>query len=206
MLRLATKYATSGLFLLGWGLAACSGAGGDVPPPVQEIANPVDPGWNASLCPPESEARGWKIGDTLPPLTLKDCDGQPYELNQLCGAQEMWLYAIHGWCSHCRVTSSEAEAIHDSFVGRGLVSVQVLVQTTSGGIPTAQDCQQWRKQYKHQDVITLYDDQLALKPLWDQSLTSLHVFVDRQQKIRGKLYSSNRGRIAEEIEKVLGSP
>jgi hypothetical protein len=171
-------------------LGACSGneAGG--------------PGLGPELCPAPADA-GYEVGQLLPTLEVRDCDGNAFSLDALCGAEALWIFAAHGWCPLCQSVGENAESLHDSFAGTGLVSINVIVQDPDYEAPDAAYCQKWRDINGHDDVITLFDPAGVLLPLWSES-SSLSAFVSADRRIVSKLeHDSNLEHIAAGIEGAL---
>lgn len=48
------------------------------------------------LCPP-SGPFGSREGETIPDVTLPDCEGRPHRLQGLCDKNAAWLYTLAGW-------------------------------------------------------------------------------------------------------------
>ncbi|MEJ7730828.1 MAG: hypothetical protein WKG00_16620, partial [Polyangiaceae bacterium] len=120
-----------------------------------------------------------------------------------CGAEALWIFAAHGWCPLCQSVGKQAETLHDSFAGSGLVSVNVVVQDPDFGPPDAAYCKKWRDLNGLEDVITLFDPEGELLPLWSDS-TSLSAFVSADRRIVSKLeHDSNIEHIAAGIEGAL---
>jgi hypothetical protein len=161
--------------------------------------------WGSAKCEAVSSALplGLKTGDRLGSVVVKDCDGNAVTLDQYCGASALWVFAAHGWCPHCQLVAKNAEAIHSSFGGRNLASVNILVQTASRGVPTAQDCKAWKEAYKMNNVVALYDDTGATEGLWDTNSTALSVFVSRDRTIVSKSHTDVTASLTKSIETSL---
>lgn len=161
--------------------------------------------WGADKCPalPSGATAGLVTGNQLGKLVVKDCDGNDVSLDQFCGASALWIFAAHGWCPHCQLVSKNAEAIHASFAGRNLASVNILVENASYETPTAQDCKAWKTANKLQNVVALYDPKGATRGLWDNNTTSLSVFVDAHRVIVAKSHTDSTSVLKTSIEKAL---
>lgn len=140
------------------------------------------------MAPPAGVEIGTEIGQQLPNFIIKDCDGQDYSLEQICGADGVWLFAAFGWCPLCKNVSQNAEALHDSFAGKGLASAIVVVETAALEPPTENYCQIWREMYGLEDVLTLYDPSGSFVDIWPQKTSSLSVFLDHDRIVVDKLY------------------
>ena len=77
----------AGFFDMGVGEAPDAGFGAD--------AGFEDSGV-ASLCPPEGPF-GIRAGQQLPPLELRDCDGNTHNLHELCDAKASYTFVFAGW-------------------------------------------------------------------------------------------------------------
>ena len=133
-----------------------------------------------------SEA-SFDVGDKLTGIVVKDCDNNDVSLDKFCAADALFIFAAHGWCPLCKKVSSEAEAIHDSFAGMNLASVNIVVETGLGDVPDADYCKLWRDQNKEEDVVTLFDPTGAVLTLWPDDTSSLSAFVDHSCLITGRL-------------------
>ena len=52
-------------------------------------------GWGPEYCP--TGTAGNAIGQMLAQLSLVDCEGNPVEIDAICGADAGWLFFAHGW-------------------------------------------------------------------------------------------------------------
>jgi hypothetical protein len=174
--------------------AAAGGAG--------QGAGGADGSWGPEHCPAAANV-GYEVGQQLPDITVKDCDGADVSLAELCGASALWIFAAHGWCPLCQSVSAQAEAIHDAHAGQNLASVNIVVADGQDGPPTAEYCKLWRDQHGHADVITLYDPTGSILALWSGS-TSLSAFVSSDRVIVSKLeHDSNVDHIEAGIATAL---
>jgi thiol-disulfide isomerase/thioredoxin len=157
-------------------------------------------------CPaaPSGVTPGFDLGDQLAPRTFKNCDGEPVSLDAYCGARGLWLFFAHGWCPHCQKTAGFMEGVVTDYAGAGLVGVNILMETGSGGVPDAGSCREWRDTFGLERAVTLYDDTGASAALWDTPYTALSVFVDRDRVIVHKAHSDDEAQIRGMLELVLG--
>ena len=49
-----------------------------------------------ALCPPQGPY-GSRQDDTIPPVMLKDCDGNLHNLHDLCQKRASWFFVFAGW-------------------------------------------------------------------------------------------------------------
>jgi len=162
-------------------------------------------GWGTNQCPaaPEGVTVGVGTGDQLEDIMLKDCEGNPVSLSEVCGADATWLFFAHAWCPHCKKSSAFMEDVHASYEGTNLATVNILVETSSQGRPDAAACAGWRSAYDHKEVITLYDESGASFALWEENYTALNVFLDKNHVITEKHHSDYRGDVESGIEGAL---
>ena len=57
---------------------------------------PMPPDISVSACPPTGPF-GYEIGDMLTNIGYEDCDGNPVELHDLCGANAGLVFNFYGW-------------------------------------------------------------------------------------------------------------
>ncbi len=164
-----------------------------------------DGGWGQDLCASAIDgiSPGFKLTNQLASMTLKNCDGEPVDLLDFCGAKGMWIFLAHGWCPHCKATTWMQEEVHDEWSAQGLATINVLVQTSSYGTPTAQDCKQWALQAGFEDVVALYDDSGTSQVLWESNYTALNVFVNDLQIITSKIHSDVKSQIEQQLTNLL---
>lgn len=160
----------------GGGLGGGGGSGGQ------------DPGWGPDQCPatPPGVGVGLEVGDQLADIVVKTCAGEDVSLTQFCGANGLFIFASHGWCPLCQSVSEQMEAMHDSFEGQDLASVNIVVATGANEPPDAAYCALWREEHGQEDVVTLFDPTGAVLALWSGS-SSLSAFIDEDRVIVSKL-------------------
>lgn len=188
-------------------VAACSSpdaapnATGDAGPfeqPVRTDAGAPDAGgatsdggatWGAAKCPglPAGKTVGLETGQQLARLTVKDCDGNDYSLESVCGSSATWLFVAHGWCPYCKSVSKDAETTLSTYAGKNVAAVNVLVENAASQPPTMTDCKAWRDTYGLTNVIALYDPDGVTRGLFNEGSSALSVFLDRDRVIRGKI-------------------
>lgn len=204
-------------------LAACSSttapsATGDAGPYARPIPSGGDASstqdaggssWSASKCPalPAGKSVGLATGEQLPRLVVKDCDGNDYTLDNVCGSSATWLFVAHGWCPYCKSVTKDAEATLASYAGRNLAAVNVLVENAASLPPTMTDCKAWRDTYGLTNVIALYDPDGVTKGLFDAGSSALSVFVDGDRVIRSKIiHTDDPAAIKAGIDGALAPP
>lgn len=186
------------------------GAGATAPAPAatptSEGERQAPPAPQGSRCPPTPAGvtAGLATGDRLGAIVVKDCDDHEVSLDSLCGADALWIFAAHGWCSHCQAASRSAEAIRASFAGRNLAAVNILVETPSGEPPSARDCRAWKAANGLDAVMALYDPRGATRGLWDNDESALSVLVDRRWVIVSKAHTDRPTELETLIDSALG--
>ena len=120
------------------------------------------------------------------------------------GASALWIFAAYGWCPLCQSVSGKQEAIHDSFAGQDLASVNIVVATAMGDPPDADYCKLWRDTHGLTDVATFFDPTGATLALWPGGSSSLSAYVSGDRIIVSKLvHESDTATIEGEIQKAL---
>ncbi len=204
----ARASAVAFLFAASVGVVACSGgaasdstAGGAA----GGVASTSKGSSSKYACPaaPKDVDTGTFVGDQLPSLMVKDCDGNDVSLDQYCGAAGMWLYVVHTWCPHCNKVGDYAEELATSYKGKNVVSVQIVYQNDDHAPATAADCKAWRDEKKLSNDITLYDPMGVTKPLNDSTFTSLSLYIDKGRIIRGKSHTDDEATIRQGIDGLL---
>ncbi len=116
-----------------------------------------DAGVANALCPP-SGPFGSQEGQTIPDVTLPDCEGNPHRLQDLCGKQATWLYTLAGWCPYCIRFAGSANAIYQRYEGEDFGAFVIITQDPAGRRADAAYCARARDQYGLDDIPVLYDD------------------------------------------------
>jgi len=164
-------------------------------------------GWGPDACAADDGIpSGTSVGERLSDTVLKTCGGADVAFSELCGADALWVAVIHAWCPSCRHLSEQAEALHTGYAGQNVASVQVLIEWGADAAPNAEQCAQWRKQYGQDEVLTFYDPERKTYALFDEPLTALNLFVDRQWRIDGKLHSADGDELRAGIDAALAAP
>jgi hypothetical protein len=191
--------------MLSAGVVACSGDGADGASGGGALASNRSSGNGPNACPAPAAGVdvGTFVGDALPDLTVKDCDGNDVSLKQYCGANAMWLYVVHTWCPHCNKVGDYAEKLASSYTSKNVVSLQIVYQNAKHAPATAEDCKQWRDDKNLSNAITLYDPGGVTKQLNDSTFTSLSLYIDKQRIIRGKSHTDDDASIRQGIDALL---
>lgn len=164
-------------------------------------------GWGAAACPPlpAGVAAGFLRGDQLGELVLRDCEGNAFDVREVCGARAVWLSFAHGWCPHCRENGSNMERIHGDAAAAGdLASLNVIVEDNDFDTPTELVCSAWRSEYAQDRVLTLFDPTGASLVLWEENVTALNVMLDDRRVIADKLHTDVEEELRAALSNVLG--
>ena len=175
-------------------------------PPPTGGTPPANTDWGPTKCPalPTGKQVGLATGQQIAQLTVKDCDGNDYALENVCGADATWLSVSHGWCPYCRSSTQNSETILASYAGKNVAAVNVLVQNAQSQPPTMTDCKAWRDTYKLKNVIALYDPAGVTLGLFDSPSSALGVYLDKDRVIRSKtVHTSDTGLIKGGIDGAL---
>jgi hypothetical protein len=153
-------------------------------PGAPPAATPTDP-----RCPalPAGKQTGPATGNQLGRYVVKDCDGNDYALENVCGSDATWLFVAQGWCPYCRSATQSSESILASYAGKNVAAVNILVQNAQHQPPTMTDCKAWRDTYELTNVIALYDPTGVTMELFDAPSSALSVFIDKDRVIRSKI-------------------
>ena len=162
--------------------------------------------WGSEKCPapPQGTEMGFDVGDQLADIVVKSCEGDDVSLTTFCGADALFIFAAHGWCPLCKSVSGQQEAIHDSFAGKNLASVNIVVATAMGDPPDADYCKLWRDTHDLSDVATFFDPTGAVLALWPGGSSSLSAYVSGDRVIVSKLvHDADATKIKGEIQNAL---
>jgi len=98
------------------------------------------------MCPPAGPF-GTGEGDVSPDVTLSDCDGNLYSVHDLCERDAAWIMVFAGWCSTCRVSAPQANALWERFRSQNFQAYFVIADDNQASPPDAAYCAQIREQY-----------------------------------------------------------
>jgi hypothetical protein len=168
------------------------------------------PPWGPDQCPPPPAGVkvGYEVGDQLPDIVVKDCDGNDVSLGAFCGASAFWIFAAHGWCPLCQSVSGQQEALVDGYAGQNVAAVNIVVEDGVSQPPTANYCKVWRDNWGLEDAVPLYDPTGAVLAIWGgPGSSSLSAFVDEDRVIVSKLvHTADVSAIKAGIQGALDSP
>ena len=161
--------------------------------------------WGPDLCPlaPEGVNSGTATGDQLPSMGFQSCDGESFDLNELCGADATWIFFAHSWCGDCQATAGFAETVHGYFQDANVAVVQIVVHSFDKNLPTSADCESWKDLYQLTNVVTLFDPIFLMVQLAETGQTGQSVFLDKNRVIKKKLHVFTEAEVIGEIQAIL---
>ena len=136
-------------------------------------------------CPPLGET-GKNIGDVLPQVKLKTCDGKPFYFTELCGAQAYWIFQTAGWCPHCANTAKTLKNIPQSYFDSGVWIIVNVLRDQNDKVASADYCKSYAKIYKIPEdrILMAVDPTQTTKKFNTTGGVPFHVVLDRDQVIR----------------------
>lgn len=73
-------------------LAAC-GTATELDTPIVDAG----PRTGAPMCPPSTDDVGLELGQTIPDLSLLDCEGTPIDLHEVCDKKAAYFFVYADW-------------------------------------------------------------------------------------------------------------
>ncbi|GMV42491.1 MAG: hypothetical protein AMXMBFR64_42070 [Myxococcales bacterium] len=136
-------------------------------------------------CPP-SGATGPKIGDVLPNVKLKTCDGTPFYIHELCGAQAYWIFQTAGWCPYCAATAKTLKDIPQEYFDKGGRIIVNVLRDQNDKVANTTYCQGYAKSFKIPEdrIILAVDPTQTTKKFNQTGGVPFHVVMDREMRIR----------------------
>lgn len=136
-------------------------------------------------CPP-SGATGPKIGDVLPNVKLKTCDGTPFYIHELCGAQAYWIFQTAGWCPYCAATAKTLKNIPQEYFDKGGRIIVNVLRDEKDKVANTAYCQGYAKSFKIPEdrIIVAVDPTQTTKKFNQTGNVPFHVVMDREMRIR----------------------
>ena len=119
----------------------------------EEVASYTDPndsadhpytgGWPIGECRNDMPDGGsLSAGDVAPNFTLTDWHGDDVSLHDFCHMAVMVVTGAE-WCGPCQAYRADMASFYDSYFERGLMIIDLLGETASGGEPTETDLENW---------------------------------------------------------------
>lgn len=159
----------------------------DAPPPVGHPDDTYfDPYNDPNVqCPPAGET-GKVVGTVLPQVKLKTCDGKPFYVSELCGAQAYWIFQTAGWCPYCAQTAKTLEDIPQDYFDSGVWIIVNVLRDQNDKVASTGYCQAYAKLHKiPQDrILVAVDPTQSTKQFNPSGSVPFHVVLDRDLRIR----------------------
>ncbi len=176
------------------------------PTDVTEPGGPLTPqDWGPSYCPTAGPTVGYAVGERLGAIKVVDCDtGEPRSLDELCGAEALWLFVAHSHCPTCKGTASITPDLATEFAPQGVAVAHVVY------IDDSQTCPSWRTKYKldgHPNVRVYRDPTgAAFSAIKTSNYTAPHLFATSTRVITHKQHGLSSSGVRAQIKKALSQP
>lgn len=110
--------------------------------PLNAEDHPYTGGWPIGSCRDELQGSVLQEGEIAPQFELTDMYGDTVRLHDFC---HMAVLVVTGaaWCGPCQAYRADAAAFYESYYPKGLMIIDLLVETTSGGEPAQADLEAW---------------------------------------------------------------
>lgn len=110
--------------------------------PLSADDHPYTGGWPIGTCRDELSGGALAVGQVAPQFELVDMYGDTVRLHDFC---HMAVLVVTGaaWCGPCQAYRAEAAAFYESYYPRGLMIIDLLGETESGGEPAQADLEKW---------------------------------------------------------------
>ena len=136
------------------------------------------------------------FGQSLPDISLVDCDGAVVTLDELRCTQDITLISIGaGWCEPCEQETVFMEELYQRYRSRGLGVVQLMYADREGFVPGVTFCRAWRDTFSLSYPVYV-DPQSNTLQFFTIGVTPLNILVDKY----GKVLWSGFGVLPEDIE------
>lgn len=110
--------------------------------PVNGSDKPYQGGWPIGECRNDLSGSAVAAGEVAPNFTLTDMYGDDVKLHDFCHMAVMVVTGAE-WCGPCQSYRTEMASLYDSYFERGLMIVDFLGETASGGEPSETDLESW---------------------------------------------------------------
>jgi len=111
--------------------------------PVDGADKPYTGGWPIGECRNDIQAgSSLAAGEVAPDFSLTDMYGDDVRLHDFCHMAVMVVTGAE-WCGPCQAYRADMASFYDSYFERGLMIIDLLGETASGGEPTETDLENW---------------------------------------------------------------
>ncbi len=163
----------------------------------------VEGGCVDAPCPPKPPF-GTGLGAIAADASLRDCDGEPVTLHDLCGAAGSYLYLLTPFSPTSSQFVSKVDEAYEPFEAQGLVGWVVLTADLTGGPPDAAFCAQYAD-LKGFTMKTVYDADGAMAAYGgDGTALLLNERAQIVWKASGASVPETADALEAELEAVLG--
>lgn len=110
--------------------------------PLSADDHPYTGGWPIGSCRNDLQGSVLQAGEIAPQFELVDMYGDTVKLHDFC---HMAVLVVTGaaWCGPCQAYRAEAAAFYESYYPKGLMIIDLLGETESGGEPAQADLEKW---------------------------------------------------------------
>jgi thiol-disulfide isomerase/thioredoxin len=154
-----------------------------------------------AICPP-SEPFSHTVGGRIPNVRLMSCDGEAFELHDLCEYEAAWLMTYADWCPNCRRFAQNAERLFQAYQAEGLAMYVVITENASFAAPDAEECAAIRATYGL-TMPVLYDAEGLFQDTLQIPANDQHIILRRGSEIAFKARYPSEMEIREAIENLL---
>ncbi len=130
-------------------------------------------------------------------IETTDHHGDAFGLYALYGRPIVLDFSA-GWCGPCRAAAEHAQDVQDQYAASGLLYITVLVETSTGEVPTQKDVTEWANTYGNTNSLVIGGSRSMLESAggaWALSGWPTFYYIDRNMVLR----DIDRGYSAEEV-------
>ena len=110
--------------------------------PTNGSDKPYQGGWPIGDCRDDLTGTSVAAGEVAPDFALTDMYGDEVRLHDFCHMAVMVVTGAE-WCGPCQSYRAEMASLYDTYFERGLMIIDFLGETASGGEPSETDLESW---------------------------------------------------------------